>query len=272
MNLIILPITVSLLSNNPLSGVVFPEDNEVEDSVQWGQWGDFGSCSAQCGGGKMERHRHCKGPGCRHSTQTQERLCNTQPCHSVQPCSDGEDYCQHPSSYPAFKIAKALEKENSALLRNMLKQGNVTNKPEKPQATSRLRPMKEHDSVIKLRSGLIDFRRTDPVQSRTEPEPEYEKVCQSLTEDIFPRSAKNKNGQYRFIVNGGPEEYVQTVSISKCVGAGLSCNVDSEEETECRQEYIEHKLVSLDQTGQQLEVDTFPLPSGCSCYKQNHFL
>jgi len=271
MNLIILPITVSLLSNNPLSRFVFPEDNEVEDSVQWGEWGDFGSCSAQCGGGKMERHRHCKGPGCRHSTETQERLCNTQPCHSVQPCSDGEDYCQQTSSYPASKIAKALEKENSALLRNMLKQGNVT-KTSKPQATSRMRPMKEHNSAFMLRSGLIDFRSTEPVQSRTEPEPEYEKVCHSLTEDIFPRSAKNKEGQYRFIVNGGPGEYVQTVSISKCVGAGLSCNVDSDEETECRQEYIEHKLVSLDETGQQLELDTFPLPSGCSCYKQNHIL
>merc|ERR1712173_403001 len=97
---------------------------------------------------------------------------------------------------------------------------------------------------------------TDGPSPRTEPELEYEKVCNSLTEEIFPQRAKNKKGQYRFIVNGGDglEEYVQTVTISKCVGAGLRCNVDS-----------------LDQSGKQLEVDTFPLPSGCSCYKRSLF-
>jgi len=234
MKLILLPITVSLLSSNPLSKVLFPEDNEVE--------------------------------------------------HSHQICSDGEDYCEHLSSYPASKIAKALQKEDSAFLRNMLKQGNDNTKQSgvwsfrKTQPRSRtaleFRPRTEQESGIGLRT-LIEGRseEIDRPSPRTEPELEYEKVCQSLTEDIFPQRAKNKKGQYRFIVNGGEglEEYIQTVTISKCLGAGLSCNVDSQQETECKQEFIEHKLVSLDQSGKQLEVDTFPLPSGCSCYKRSQF-
>jgi len=234
MKLILLPITVSLLSSNPLSKVLFPEDNEVE--------------------------------------------------HSHQICSDGEDYCEHLSSYPASKIAKALQKEDSAFLRNMLKQGNDnTNQSgvslfRKTQPRSRttleFRPRTEQESGIGLRT-LIEGRseEIDRPSARTEPELEYEKVCQSLTEDISPQRAKNKKGQYRFIVNGGEglEEYIQTVTISKCLGAGLSCNVDSQQETECKQEFIEHKLVSLDQSGKQLEVDTFPLPSGCSCYKRSQF-
>jgi len=219
MKLIILSITVSLLSSNPLSKFLFPEDNEVE--------------------------------------------------HSELLCSTGEAYCEHLSSYPASKIVKALQREDSTFLRNMLKQGSDRLfRKTQPRINLEFRPRKIQKTLIEGR--FEEFGRPSP---RIEPELEYEKVCNSLTEDIFPQRAKNKKGEYRFIVNGGEglEEYIQTVTISKCVGAGLSCNVDSLEDTECRQEYIEHKLVSLDQSGKQLEVDTFPLPSGCSCYKRSQF-
>ena len=219
MKLIILPITVSLLSSNPLSKVLFPEDNEVE--------------------------------------------------HSEQPCSTGEAYCEHLSSYPTSKIAKALQREDSTFLRNMLKQGNERLfRKTQARTTLEFRSSKIQKTLIEGRSE--EFGRPSP---RIEAELEYEKVCKSLTEDIYPRRAKNKKGEYRFIVNGGEglEEYIQTVTITRCVGEGLSCNVDSMEDTECRQEYVEHKLVSLDQSGKQLEVDTFPVPSGCSCYKRSQF-
>jgi len=212
MNLIILPITVSLLSSNSLSRFVFPEDNEVE--------------------------------------------------HSVQKCDNGEDFCEHLPSYPAAKIAKAMQKEDSAFLRSMLKHGNDKTTPTPPRSRTAL------ESGINLRTFSV------PAKARTQPELEYEKVCQSQSEDKQLQAAKNRKGQYRFIVNGGEglEEYHQTVTISKCVGGGLSCNVDSHDDTECRQEYIEHKLVVYDPSGQQLANDIFPLPSGCSCYKKPNFL
>merc|ERR1712061_700571 len=189
--------------------------------------------------------------------------------HSELRCSTRDAYCENLSSYPASKIAKALQKEDSTFLRNMLKQGNDRLfRKTQPRTTLEFRPRKIQKTLIEGRSE--EFGLPSP---RIEPELEYEKVCNSLTEEIFPQRAKNKKGQYRFIVNGGDglEEYIQTVTISRCVGAGLRCNVDSHDDTECRQEYIEHKLVSLDQSGKQLEVDTFPLPSGCSCYKRSLF-
>merc|ERR1712014_123379 len=94
MKLIILPITVTLLSSNPLSRILFPEDNEVE--------------------------------------------------HSDQRCFNGEDYCEHPSSYPAAKIAKALQKEDSAFLRNMLTQASS-------RTTSEFRPSKKQEVGLSLR-------------------------------------------------------------------------------------------------------------------------
>merc|ERR1712066_1040104 len=72
-------------SNNCLKfGAYFhPKDDCCEfpdGSGGWGQWSEFGACSKTCGVGRWSRHRYCKGPGCPHTTQSQERFCNTQPC------------------------------------------------------------------------------------------------------------------------------------------------------------------------------------------------
>merc|ERR1712119_147091 len=134
LNLIILPITVSLLSSNPLSRVVFPEDNEVETSA----------------------------PECPH----------------------GEDFCEDLSSYPAFKIAKALQKEDSTLLRSiLLKERNDNTNPTLSRSRTAL------GTGINLRTI------PEMAKSRTEPELEYEKVCQSQTEDKQLQSAKNMKGE-----------------------------------------------------------------------------
>ena len=69
----------------------------------------------------------------------------------------------------------------------------------------------------------------------------------------------------------GLEETVQKVTVSRCLGAGHSCHLTAEETTECRQEHAEHRLVALDEAGQQLIMATFLFPSGCSCYKLNTF-
>ena len=72
-------------SNNCLKfGAYFhPKDDcceQPDGSGGWGQWGEFSACSKSCGLGSWTRHRFCKGPGCPHTTQSQQRFCNTQPC------------------------------------------------------------------------------------------------------------------------------------------------------------------------------------------------
>ena len=94
----------------------------------------------------------------------------------------------------------------------------------------------------------------------------------------MPRAAKNKNGQFRFIVNhpeGGDEQYIQLVRVARCAGAGEECGwgvMGPGIETRCHQEYLDHKLVALSESGEELVIDTFTFPSCCTCLmKQTMF-
>ena len=172
-------------------------------------------------------------------------------------CPGGEDYCEEPLSYPASKIAKALQKVDSNLMRSLLSHS-----------------IEETEEVFG-----IGLRSMPSIAARTRANPgarnqmDYEKVCHSTKEFIKPKQARNKEGEYLFIVNGGEglEDNIQMVTVSKCLGTGERCSLETEEETECRQEYSEHRLVALDSAGQQLVMETFTFPSGCSCYKLNPF-
>merc|ERR1712226_1675304 len=88
----------------------------------------------------------------------------------------------------------------------------------------------------------------------------------------FVEDSKNKDGEYKFIVNHpeGGEEYVQQVRVNICRAAEQSCGhgrlADSGLDTKCRQDYSDHKLVSLSNTGEELQVETFRFPSCCSCF------
>jgi len=171
-------------------------------------------------------------------------------------CPGGEDYCEEPLSYPTSKIAKALQKVDNSLMRSLLSHSSEDT---------------EEDFGVGLRMH--------PIAARTMARPgardqlDYEKVCHSTKEFIKPKQARNKEGEYLFIVNGGEglEDNIQMVTVSKCLGAGERCSLETEEETKCKQEYSEHRLVALDSAGQQLVMETFTFPSGCSCYKLNPF-
>ena len=156
-------------------------------------------------------------------------------------CPGGEEYCELPLAYPSSKMARALEKVDNSLMRSLLNRTIDTSKI----------------------AGELETRTLS----------EFERVCDTLTEFIKPRQAKTKSGDYMFIVNGGEglEETVQRVTVTKCRGAGHTCNLDSEEVTECRQDHAEHRLVALDEAGEQLVMENFLFPSGCSCYKKNVF-
>ena len=98
-----------------------------------------------------------------------------------------------------------------------------------------------------------------------------EKICDETSDYIFPRAAKDKNGKFKFIVNNpnGDSEYRQIVHVTKCGNAGMDCAngrlVDVLGSTNCRQEFTEHKLVALNECGDELVVESFSFPSCCSC-------
>jgi len=159
-------------------------------------------------------------------------------------CGDGSSYCDHPMDYPETIIAKAMKKQK---MTDIMKTMFDLEQPE-----------------IEVRS-----------RSRFD---EFENVCESVERTIAPRVGTNSQNQQRYLVNGqsGLEEMdtlVRTVHVVECLGsqqnghreecgAGL---VFGGTRTECKQEYMEQRMVALDMERGELVVETFRFPSCCSC-------
>ena len=98
----------------------------------------------------------------------------------------------------------------------------------------------------------------------------FENICDEDTEYIHPQAAKNRDGEFQFIVNNPRfyPEYRQLVKVTTCTWPEQECghgDVFSSFSTSCKQEYSDHKLVALSKTGEELVVDTFSFPSCCVC-------
>ena len=98
----------------------------------------------------------------------------------------------------------------------------------------------------------------------------FENICDEETEYIYPKAAKNNDGNFMFIVNqpGGSYKHRQLVKVTKCSRPDEACGqgeLFSSFSTSCVQEYSDHKLVALSKTGEELVVDTFSFPSCCIC-------
>ena len=118
--------------------------------------------------------------------------------------------------------------------------------------------------------GLVPFTRPgeDPLSVNEE------NICDTVSRYIIPRAAKNKASKFMFIVNHpeGSEDYLQLVKVTTCQAAEEECaqgQLLGYISTRCKQEYSDHKLVALSETGKELVVDTFSFPSCCSCVFSN---
>ena len=122
-------------------------------------------------------------------------------------------------------------------------------------------------------------------------------ACELMESFIRPRAARNTDLEWRFIVNDIEEEdteYQQIVRVGKCMGThecsgswpgqvGLQVQIFLNLQiilnalkliillcqiTQCRQQYLDHKLVVMSLTGEVL-LDTFNFPSCCACHVLN---
>ena len=208
-------------------------------------------------------------------------------------CPDAAAWCSQPVNYPEEAILRAVKKQGDAIQILFPKE----QKPTKEVLT--LDPsIPLDDSVLGNRFGgsgddegaeevdgsgdgdAVDNGRdaVDVSEHEELHEDGFENICGLTTEYIMPRAAKNKNGQFRFIVNhpeGGDEQYIQLVRVARCAGAGEECGwgvMGPGIETRCHQEYLDHKLVALSESGEELVIDTFTFPSCCTCLmKQTMF-
>eukprot|EP00092_Neocalanus_flemingeri_P013626 GFUD01014696.1.p1 GENE.GFUD01014696.1~~GFUD01014696.1.p1 ORF type:complete len:222 (-),score=55.79 GFUD01014696.1:24-689(-) len=127
-------------------------------------------------------------------------------------------------------------------------------------------------SLIKKNSDLLELlEKDDGIHTFGSKIPiDTENICHTESEYITPKAAKNKKGKFMFIVNSpaGSEEYIQLVKVTSCKAARQECaqgQLLNSISTMCHQEYSDHKLVVLSETGEELVVDTFSFPSCCSC-------
>jgi len=103
-------------------------------------------------------------------------------------------------------------------------------------------------------------------------------VCDSQESYIYPRTARNKDREWKFVVNvisDGTEEqedYVQAVKIEKCLRPGEECSVTNTgyQQTVCRQKYSYTKLIAINNDGSHY-IDSFRFPSCCLCYQKKVF-
>merc|ERR1711892_645416 len=169
-----------------------------------------------------------------------EKVRETPPTNSTF-CPDALDWCDESFDYPENTILKAVAKQKKAI-KTMFNNEDI--------------PVPDNNSSSDI--GLRMF------------EPQFENICDVDTTYIKPRAAKNKEGKFMFIVNHpeGAGEYIQLVRVATCTSAGEECGqgrLTSSVSTQCHQEYLDHKLVALSATGEELVVDTFSFPSCCTC-------
>merc|ERR1712183_1210260 len=170
-------------------------------------------------------------------------------------CPGPEDWCDSPPDYPDQAILKAALRQNNTL-GSLFDSKLLVKEKEVPTETT--------ENSVRSRKGFPEFEEFV--------EDDMINICSVKTEYIMPRAAKNKEGEYKFIVNHpeGGEEYVQQVRVNICRAAGQACGhgllAAGGVNTKCRQEYSDHKLVSLSATGEELQVETFRFPSCCTCY------
>jgi len=210
-------------------------------------------------------------------------------------CPNEAAWCSQPSNYPEEAILRAVQKQGESIQILFPKEQKPTKEvlrldPSIPIDESvlghRFGGTEDLEGSGKEGSGeegsgdaVEDGRELDDAHEPEElHEDGFENICGLTTEYIMPRAAKNKNGQFRFIVNhpeGGDEQYIQLVRVARCAGAGEECGygvMGPGIETRCHQEYLDHKLVALSESGEELVIDTFTFPSCCSCLmKQNMF-
>jgi len=210
-------------------------------------------------------------------------------------CPNEAAWCSQPSHYPEEAILRAVRKQGDSIQILFPKEQKPTKEvlrldPSIPidesvlgqrfGATEDLEGSGEEGSGEEGSGDAVDAGREveDAHELEELHEDGFENICGLTTEYIMPRAAKNKNGQFRFIVNhpeGGDEQYIQLVRVARCAGAGEECGygvMGPGIETRCHQEYLDHKLVALSESGEELVIDTFTFPSCCSCLmKQNMF-
>lgn len=92
-------------------------------------------------------------------------------------------------------------------------------------------------------------------------------LCQSNERVIFPKSAMNKDNEWKYVAN--QENFKQGIRVEVCEKQDSTCNVIGNlplgYKSICKQKFIQRELLSVSLNG-SVSLDTFLFPSSCCCY------
>ncbi|KAK9506297.1 hypothetical protein O3M35_008257 [Rhynocoris fuscipes] len=156
-------------------------------------------------------------------------------------CAKGSTFCENVDHYPSQYIENVLQ-ETGIQFKGMF--GN---------------------DIVRDYTSLL--HRIDVKEEHT--------LCPSVENVVYPKTAKNKEDQWLFVVNQG--QYRQGVRVETCKSPDNSESCAFTEgfplgyKTTCRQKYIYRRLIALNADGKTI-TDTFQLPSCCACIVTNDAL
>ncbi|XP_015588412.1 uncharacterized protein LOC107264549 isoform X2 [Cephus cinctus] len=125
-------------------------------------------------------------------------------------------------------------------------------------------------TAIREQENLKYFTGVDEVVNiiqRIDSPLEDTQLCVSTEQVIIPKSAENREKQWRYIVNHG--NVTQGVRIEKCQNEDSECrifdSVPNGYKTSCKQKYIYRQLMALMANG-SVSPDLFRFPASCCCH------
>lgn len=199
-----------------------------------------------------------------------------------------DDYCEIVSDYPnTNEIKDKLRRTTSFLERQIMftevdtEETIMLHSKFKNAETSDTQSRLPKTKQTILRQNLTQGLRANQLESNFPQREDIDFVrespaCDSEESFVYPRTARNRKRQWRFVINvpgeDGEDNYVQAVKVEKCIRQGESCNIASSgyETTVCRQKYTYRRLLAFGEDGSQY-VDSFRFPSCCVCYQQKSY-
>jgi len=132
--------------------------------------------------------------------------------------------------------------------------------------------------VSNIHKEIIDFAKYEPTVDERYHSPGGGSdipACKSRMDAYFPKAARNIQNDLNWIVNDidvNGVNFKQRIDTETCLKPRKPCTsllqagVAQGFTTECRQSYVNVKLLAIDQKSKQKVVDTFKFPSHCQCF------
>ncbi|XP_043269134.1 protein spaetzle 5 isoform X2 [Venturia canescens] len=123
---------------------------------------------------------------------------------------------------------------------------------------------------------FVEFTITERARKKRQAgSPDAVPLCRTDSRYISPRAALNSQGNWMYVVNLSEtrEKYTQLVRSEACSTTECSglCSLPDGYKSNCKQKYVQRRLVALEGTGDRLYTDVFWFPHGCACEVSSNF-